>query len=216
MAIWFGSVHILSTTIVYVLHDLCLHPEYIDPIRAELAASYADFERTGHGLPLLDSFIKESARLTPVESMSVRRCALQPFTLSNGVHLDVGNWACAPSGAINTSAEHFPQPQEFAGFRFVDPALMPDAQRNATRQEKPSKLTDVDYSYLMWGTGRMACPGRFYATAFMKVVVAQLLMEYDFTLVEPEAKRWVSWRVARIPRPWTKLAFTPRAFTPRA
>lgn len=55
-------------TIVYVIHDLCLHPEYIEPLRNELKASYAEFEHTGRGLPLLDSFIKESARLTPVES----------------------------------------------------------------------------------------------------------------------------------------------------
>ncbi|KAK7740437.1 hypothetical protein SLS62_011119 [Diatrype stigma] len=68
MAIWFGSVHILSTTVVYVIHDLCLHPEYVKPLRDELAASYGEFECTGKGLPLLDSFIKESARLTPVES----------------------------------------------------------------------------------------------------------------------------------------------------
>ena len=68
MAIWFGSVHILSTTIVYVLHDLCLHPEYVEPLRKEIQADYDEFERTSRGLPLLDSFIKESARLSPVES----------------------------------------------------------------------------------------------------------------------------------------------------
>jgi cytochrome P450 len=109
------------------------------------------------------------------------------------------------------SAEHFPSPNEFSGFRFVDPTLLPETEKKAAQQPKPSKLTDIDYSYLMWGTGRMACPGRFYASAFMKVVVAQMLMEYDFKLVEPEAPRWISWRVARIPRPWTKLTFTPRA-----
>ncbi|OAL01486.1 cytochrome P450 [Phaeosphaeriaceae sp. SRC1lsM3a] len=211
MAIWFGSVHILSTTIVYVMHDLCLHPEYVEPMRRELEKSYGDFERTGQGLPLLDSFIKESARLTPVESMSVRRCALQPFSLSDGTKLKVGEWACAPSAVINTSAEYYPSPSEFSGFRFVDPALLDDLS-NAERaqQPAPSKLTDVHHSYLMWGTGRMACPGRFYASGFMKVVVAQLLMKYDFTLVEPSAPRWISWRVAKIPRPWTKLAFTER------
>jgi hypothetical protein len=53
-------------------------------------------------------------------------------------------------------------------------------------------------------------PGRFYASAFIKVVVAQLLLNYNFALVEPEASRWISWRVARIPKPWTKLTFTPR------
>ena len=89
MAVWFGSVHVLSTvslcresirptnlishlayqTISFAIHDLCLHPEYVEPLRKELRSSaYADFERTGRGLPLLDSFLKESARLTPVES----------------------------------------------------------------------------------------------------------------------------------------------------
>lgn len=173
MAIWFGSVHILSTTIVYVMHDLCLHPEYVEPMRRELEKSYGDFERTGQGLPLLDSFIKESARLTPVESskrlpclilpmltapsVSVRRCALQPFSLSDGTKLKVGEWACAPSAVINTSAEYYPSPSEFSGFRFVDPALLDDLS-NAERaqQPAPSKLTDVHHSYLMWGTGRMA------------------------------------------------------------
>jgi hypothetical protein len=68
LAICFGSVHILSTTTVYVIHDLCLHPEYIEPIRRELETCYQEFECTIQGLTLLDSFIKASARLTPVES----------------------------------------------------------------------------------------------------------------------------------------------------
>ncbi|KAI1158001.1 cytochrome P450 [Nemania serpens] len=213
MAIWFGSVHILTTTIIYVIHDLCLHPEYIEPIRQELQTSYEDFERTGRGLPLLDSFIKESARLTPVESMSVRRSALQPFSLSDGTKVAVGEWACAPAGAIYKYDKYYPSPETFSGFRFVEPASLPSSHAGATtavKQPKPSKLTDVDYSFLMWGTGRMACPGRYYASAFMKVVIAQLLMSYDFKLAKPEAPRWVSWRVAKIPRPWTKVIFTAR------
>ncbi|RYP80472.1 hypothetical protein DL769_002457 [Monosporascus sp. CRB-8-3] len=143
MAIWFGSVHILST-----------------PLRAELEAQYENFERTGQGLPLLDSFIEESARLTPVESMSTRRCALQPFTLSDGTKLAVGDWACTPSGAIMRSEEHYPAPSKFNGFRFVDSAILAqlrDPSSFSSLQSKPSKLTDVDNAFLMWGTGRMAC-----------------------------------------------------------
>ncbi|KAH7311269.1 cytochrome P450 [Stachybotrys elegans] len=214
MAIWFGSVHILSTTIVYVLQDLCLHPEYMEPIRNELETSYTEFERTGKGLPLLDSFIKESSRITPVESMSVRRQALQPFELSTGARVDTGQWICAPSGAINTSPDYYTSPTEFSGFRFVEPSPLDHDSvtkvASTIKQPKPSKLTDVDHSFLMWGIGRMACPGRFYAAAFMKVVISQLILKYDFDLVQPGAPRWISWRVARIPRPWTKMAFRPR------
>lgn len=46
-----------------------MHPDYIEPLRKELeGAQYTEFEKTSRGLPLLDSFIRESARLTPVES----------------------------------------------------------------------------------------------------------------------------------------------------
>ncbi|KAI9647910.1 hypothetical protein NHQ30_004299 [Ciborinia camelliae] len=148
ITIWFGSVHILSTTIVYAIHDLCFHPEDIGPMREELKDQYAEFERSGKGLPLLDSFMKESARLTPVES--------------------------------NARA----------------------------KQPTPSKITDVDNSFLMWGTRRMSCPGRYYATAFIKVVLAQLILNYDFGLVEPGAPRWMIWRAVRVPKSKTMGVFT--------
>lgn len=51
------------------MHDICLHPEYVSAIRAELeSGEWESFEKSGRGLPLLDGFIKESARTTPVES----------------------------------------------------------------------------------------------------------------------------------------------------
>lgn len=99
--------------------------------------------------------------LTSCYLVSVRRCALQPFSLSDGTKVGVGEWACTPSGAINMSADYYPFPEEFSGFRFVDPANLnlPDAHgvaAGAVTQSKPSSLTDVDHPFLMWGTGRMA------------------------------------------------------------
>lgn len=98
--------------------------------------------------------------------MSVHRCALRPFALSDETCLDVGEWVCAPAGVINTSPEYYPTPDTFSGLRFVDPeilATLNDSQNPMDSdmpahisQPKPSKLTDVDYGFLMWGTGRMA------------------------------------------------------------
>jgi cytochrome P450 len=70
IALWFGSVHITSTTACFVLFDLCSHPEYIEPLRQEFEATgWEAFQKSGGKLlPLMDSFMKESARLTPVES----------------------------------------------------------------------------------------------------------------------------------------------------
>ncbi|KAL9032050.1 MAG: hypothetical protein Q9180_006732, partial [Flavoplaca navasiana] len=150
-------------TISFAIHDLCLHPEYVEPLRQELQSSrYSEFEKTGQGLPLLDSFIKESARLTPVESMSTRRHALQPFTLSDGTRLEVGDWACTPVRALMQSPSHYPDATVFHGFRFVDPDILTGAANPAFQtilQEYPTKFTDTngkDDTWHVWGTGRMS------------------------------------------------------------
>ncbi|POS73986.1 ent-kaurene oxidase [Diaporthe helianthi] len=119
MAIWFGSVHAITATTTFAIHDLCLHPEYVQTLRQELHAEYGEFERTSRGLPLLDSFIKESARLTPVESMSTRRAALETFRLSDGTTVHPGEWACTPVQSIMQSSQYFPEPMDFRGFRFA-------------------------------------------------------------------------------------------------
>ena len=154
-------------------------------MRQELqSAQYDAFEKVAQGLPLLDSFIKESARLTPVESskpavqsnktlsmlntdrvaviVSTRRHALQPFTLSDGTKLHVGDWACTPVRALMQNPEHYPKPLEFNGFRFVEQSILEQtagATFDQVLQEEPSKLTDTydkNNSWHVWGTGRMA------------------------------------------------------------
>ncbi|KAI0481793.1 cytochrome P450 [Xylaria cf. heliscus] len=212
MAIWFGSVHAMATTITFAVHDLCLHENYKGPLRQELISDYESFQRTGIGLPLLDSFIKESARLTPVESMSTRRSALQQFTLSDGTIIFPGEWACTPVRAIMQSPQNYPEPTTFYGFRFA--SFIPDTGLDAAnglsfRQPSPSKLTDIDLTWHVWGTGRMACPGRYYATAVMKVILAQIILNYDCKLEDAQKPRWFSWRSTILPRKSTLVNFTP-------
>ncbi|KAI0435910.1 cytochrome P450 [Xylaria telfairii] len=215
MAIWFGSVHALSTTITFAIHDLCLYPEYLEPLRKELQDCYEQFTHTAEGLPLLDSFIKESARLTPVEAMSTRRLALQPFTFSDGTSLSVGDWACTPVQAIMQDPQFYPQPLEFQGFRFVAQHQLPEDRCSSRGQQKPSKLTDVDGSWHVWGTGRMACPGRYYAACVMKIIIAQILTYYDCRLDDPRARRTFTWRSTMLPLEQTKVVFTPRRGSPK-
>ncbi|XXH06065.1 U3 small nucleolar RNA-associated protein [Hypoxylon texense] len=209
MAIWFGSVHALSTTITFAIHDLCLHPEYILPLREELLSGYQEFENTSVGLPLLDSFIKESARLTPVESMSTRRSALVPFTLSDGTRLQVNEWACTPVRAIMSDPRTYPAPLEFHGFRFASVEIVEKAGAYfQCLQAKPSKFTDLDSTFHVWGTGRMACPGRYYATAVIKVIMGQIIMNYNLKLANDDAPRWFTWRSSILPRSNTMVVFS--------
>lgn len=52
-----------------------MHPEYVDTLRSEIEGpAYMAWEQTGNGMPLLDSFLKESARLSPLENGELSCC----------------------------------------------------------------------------------------------------------------------------------------------
>ena len=57
----------MSQVIAYALYNLCRYPEYIDPLRNEIMAMEysSDEQRNYDDLPLMDSFLKETARLNP-------------------------------------------------------------------------------------------------------------------------------------------------------
>ena len=69
MGIWYGSVHTLSIAVTFALLDLYTRPQYIEPLRAELETTDLNaLEGDSEELPLLDSFLRESARLSAFES----------------------------------------------------------------------------------------------------------------------------------------------------
>jgi cytochrome P450 len=161
MALWFGSVHVLTTTICFAIHDICNHPEYVNPLRKELDNENwqdAVIDNKGKSLPLLDSFLKESMRTTPVESMSSRRMALEPFSLSDGTHVKAGDWLCTAPRAMMRDPANYTQPLEFQGFRHVEAGHLETITPVPPHQHpggNPSELTQLP-GWQVWGTGRMA------------------------------------------------------------
>lgn len=213
IAIWFGSVHALSATTSYALYDLCLYKEYLSPLRDELnSEEFKSFMHTTQGLPLLDSFIKESTRFNPMESMSGRRQALKDFYYSDGTKVRKGAWTCVPAKAILHDDQYFPDALRFNGFRFVpETATVPDHVKKALQPEGPSKLTDISPHYHSWGIGGVVCPGRFYASVAIKLTLAHILENYDVELVNPQAERASVWRSYVLPAERTQVRFTPRS-----
>jgi cytochrome P450 len=142
----------------------------------------------------------------------MRRAATEPFTFADGTKLDVGDWACTPVRAIMQSAEYYPSPLEFNGFRFARPedlaSVNDQGQTFNFAQPTPSKLVDVEQAWHVWGVGRMACPGRYYAVAVMKAIMGQIIMNYDCRLVDPSANRWFTWRSTMLPKKDTIVIFT--------
>ncbi|KAI0502858.1 hypothetical protein F5B22DRAFT_43586 [Xylaria bambusicola] len=90
------------------------------------------------------------------------------------------------------STEHYPEPVTFHGFRFANVTFENElgaADELNFKQPKPSRLTDVDSTWHVWGTGRMAYPGGYYATAVMKVIMAQSILNYDCELQDAKQSR---------------------------
>ncbi|KAI9879025.1 MAG: hypothetical protein M1830_009824 [Pleopsidium flavum] len=203
LALWFGSVHQMAMTFVYALYDLCNHPEYIAPLRAEMDFVGTDWWMKLDQMTLLDSFMKESARMNPSDSISIRRKALAPYTFADGTHVPKGNWACVPQRAIQRDACYYSSPEIFNGFRFAQ-------GKEGIDCPKRGPFTDLDTKYPFWGLGKRACPGRFYAAAIMKLMVAHVLLHYDIKFQDEKAELSFSWRSAIIPRSGTKLLFRER------
>ncbi|KAL8746542.1 MAG: hypothetical protein Q9190_001460 [Brigantiaea leucoxantha] len=144
----------------YAIADLYSHNECIELLRNEAESySLAEFKDTAGGLPLLDSFLRESARLSASESTGIRRQALKPFVFTDGLRISAGDWVCIPHRCMMRDNKFVENASEFDAFRSMNVSL-----RNCS-SSRPTKLVDASKDWLVWGSGRTVCPGRFYANA---------------------------------------------------
>lgn len=78
-------------------------------------------------------------------------------------------------------------------FFFFDPFLF-----GPSMLPKSQRLTNTQHS-----------PGRFYAVAVMKIVLGQIILNYNCELVEPDSPRWMVFRANILPKAKTAVVFSP-------
>lgn len=123
----------------------------------------------------LDSFMKESTRFHPPGATSFNRKVLKGFTLSNGQYIPPGVTVEVASHAVYQDSTLFPDSATFDGFRFWklrEGGVATDHARN--------QFVTTNEQNLMFGYGRHACPGRFFAANEIKMIVARMLLDFDF------------------------------------
>ncbi|KAJ5944499.1 Cytochrome P450 [Penicillium verrucosum] len=196
----FAFIYTTSYALYGALVELARRPEYIAPLREEIDLIFSEMGPTVpacDGMVLMDSFLKECQRLHPPSALSAHRVCISDLNLSNGlfahthitrpprkyrtnqmwngtgVTLKQGSHVAVPSGIIQRSSEHYANPDAFDGFRFV---------KRAAAGAKDSRLVDLSPDYLVFGMGAHACPGRWMASALMKLVFAHILNQYDILL----------------------------------
>ncbi|GME38920.1 putative cytochrome p450 protein [Neofusicoccum parvum] len=177
----FVSIHTTSGTLLGLMYDLISHPEHISALRTEIAdvlkAEGGWTKTTLHKMKLLDSCLKESQRLHPMNAILMNRLAITPVTLSDGTRLPAGAMVGIPTYPMNdTSSPLYARPAAFDGRRFL---------RLRAHDDNRWQFVATSPEHYGFGHGKQSCNE-------IKIVVAHLLLLFDWRFEEGGEPRGVS------------------------
>ncbi|KAL4886429.1 cytochrome P450 [Aspergillus karnatakaensis] len=178
----FASIYNLSNALTYLVFDLASYPEHIEPLRKELEEVLKGEKINKENiqkLKKLDSFIRESQRLSPPSLANMPRIVTSPsgLKLPSGHTIPQGMRVMVRAHTLNHDPKLWENPSVFDGFRFSKLRELPG---NTFKYQHATTGTDnINFGHGLW-----ACPGRHFASSQMKVVLAHLLLNYDICLPE--------------------------------
>lgn len=197
-----GAIHTTTMTFVYVVYDLIERPQYIELLREEINSVWKEGEEITkavlYKLKLMDSFMKESQRLSPVTLVPINRVAHHDFKLSDGTVLPKGAVFGIPV-TTQTNEDVYPNHEKFDGHRFYDLRQQPGS-------ESKHQFVTTSNDHISFGHGKHACPGRFFASNEIKITLMHLLTKYDMKFPEGQTKpRMIPRAVSMQPNPDFKI-----------
>ncbi|KAF4924062.1 Cytochrome P450 monooxygenase TRI1 [Colletotrichum viniferum] len=177
--LFFSTVAIHTTTdlLGQVLVDVARNPEIIEPLRNEIVdvLSAGGWKKTSlYSMKLLDSVVKESQRMKPLQLASMQRVAVGDVTLSDGTFIPKGSSVSVSSHAL-FDANVYENPEKWDGYRFL-------RMREQPGKENVSQLVSTAPEHLGFGHGKHACPGRFFAANEIKIALVYILLQYEWRL----------------------------------
>lgn len=179
LSVSMASIHTTSMTVTNLIFDLAARPEYISPLLEEIRAVKAT-ETTPYlsksampRLKKLDSFIKESHRMSPISLLNMRRKIKQDIALHDGTLLPAGTHIAFPLNQVSYDKQLWGDPEVFDGFRCFK-------LRERAGNENRFQFVTTGVDNLDFGHGSHACPGRFFAANEIKTILIYLLENYEF------------------------------------
>ncbi|KAJ6510168.1 cytochrome P450 [Mycena vitilis] len=188
LVINFGAVHTSANTFTHALFNLAAFPSSVEEMRDEVDRIVEEegWSKASVGrMHKVDSFLRESQRYSgnSITSMGRKVVKRGGFTFSDGTTVPEGCFVNVATGPTHMNPEVYSNPDEFDAFRFY---------RLRTEDEEASmrhQFSASNLDYLAWGHGRHACPGRFFAAAALKTMLAHILVNYDVRLEDESAGR---------------------------
>lgn len=164
-------------------------------------------KRAASQLFKIDSAIEESLRLAPVVAFgSGRRVTTRNglTTPHSNTYLPEGSTVAIPSIAIHQDTSNYADAAEYKAFRFAEQREQIPAETTITGNGKdspagssttstgrtsPVALATTSMKITSFGHGRLACPGRFFASDEMKLLSAYIILNYSFDILKERPKR---------------------------
>ncbi|THU95306.1 cytochrome P450 [Dendrothele bispora CBS 962.96] len=217
-----ASIHTSSIFTTHCLFQLArMSPDQIDAIRTEIVDAIQSPEG-GRGVCnknavdkfyMLDSILKEVGRYQSLFAVGSSRFVLHDTLLSDGTTLiPAGSVVSLAPKPLHKNPKSYADPEVFDPFRFSKLRT-----RNQQPQEEGSSgmknsFTALSNDYIVFGIGKHACPGRFFAALKVKVILAEILLNYDLSFPEGTSKypKPFAFNIFTVPSPFAKLTFTKR------
>ncbi|WYZ38065.1 hypothetical protein EsH8_II_001571 [Colletotrichum jinshuiense] len=159
--------------------QIARHPEFFQSLRREVieVLSTHGLKKTAlYELKLMDSVIKESQRMKPILLSTMRRIATKDIQLSSGFVIRKGDKLIVDSTTMWDSAYH-ENADKFDGYRFLK-------MRQESGKANAAQLASTSPDQMGFGHGLHSCPGRFFASNEVKVVLSHLLLKYDWKILD--------------------------------
>jgi len=78
--------------------------------------------------------------------------------------------------------EYYSDPEKFDGYRFLKMRAEPG-------KENVAQFVSTSQNHLGFGHGQHACPGRFFASNEIKIIMCHILLKYDWRLLEGQVPK---------------------------
>lgn len=172
-----AAIHTTSTTTTALFYDLVTIPGLIHTLRAEIEDVMAKHDgllsnKALYDMKLLDSVMKESQRMNPLGITGFTRMTMKGITLPDGTYVPPHTFMEAPIEAIHRDPNIYENANTFDPYRFYN---MRQKEEDAGKHQFVTLGSDV----LSFGIGRHACPGRFFAANEIKLIVVNILRQFD-------------------------------------
>ncbi|KAF7337628.1 Ent-kaurene oxidase [Mycena sanguinolenta] len=176
----FGSIHTSSIFGTHALFHLAtLSESELDTIRHEIIEaleSEGGYSKASLAkMRILDSTLREVGRFYALGVVGLNRVLIKPASLVDGTVVPSGYNITIPLKPIHFDESVYPEPYKFDCFRF-------SKLRASERTDLKYGFTRVEKDFVPFGLGKHACPGRFFASMELKIILSHLLLNYDLSL----------------------------------